>query len=103
MLSRKVVEDYERKYTGQVSLIASGLAARPIVRPARLAWLTTSSLYAIASSQYNRLKLSMSSGVLSYERIGVTQSFGTVHFAPDTVRALNQCARLADANRRRGK
>ena len=101
MLSRTVGEDYERKYASQVSLIASGLAARPIVRPARLAWLTTSSLYAIGSSQYNRLKLSMASGVLSYERIGVTQSFGTVHFAPDTVRALNENARLADANRRR--
>lgn len=101
MLSRRVVEDYERKYAGQVSLIASGLAARPIVRPARLAWITTSSLYAIGSSQYNRLKLSSASGVLSYERIGVTQSFGTVHFAPDTIRALSQIARLADANRRR--
>lgn len=101
MLSRTVAEDYERKYTGQVSLIASGLAARPVVRPACLAWLTTSSLYAIGSSQYNRLKLSMASGVLSYERIGVTRSFGTVHFASDTIAALNESARLADANRRR--
>ena len=101
MLSRTVVEDYERKYTGQVSLIASGLAARPVVRSARLAWLTTSSLYAIGSSQYNRLKLPLASGVLRYERIGITQSFGTVHFAPDTVLALNESARLADSNRRR--
>ena len=101
MLSRTVAEDYERKYAGQVSLIASGLAARPVVRPARLAWLTTSSLYAIGSSQYNRLKLSTPSGVLSYERIGVTQSFGTVHFALDTVSGLNESARLADDNRRR--
>ena len=101
MLSRTVVEDYERKYAGYVSLIASGLAARPVVRSARLAWLTTSSLYAIGSSQYNRLKLSLASGALRYERIGVTQSFGTVHFAPDTVTALNESARLADSNRRR--
>ena len=95
MLSRTVAEDYERKYTGQVSLIASGLAARPVVRPAQLAWLTTSSLYAIGSSQYNRLKLSMSSGVLSYERIGVTQSFGTVHFAPDTIVVRSTRARVS--------
>ena len=100
MLSRTVVEDYERKYADQVSLIASGLAASPVVRPARLAWLTTSSLYAIGSSQYNRLKLSMPSGVLRYERIGITQSFGTIHFAPDTVEALSKCARRADENRR---
>jgi len=101
MLSRAVVKDYEQKYSGQVSLIASGLAGRPIVRPARLAWLTTSSLYAVGSSQYNRLKLSTESGDLSYKRIGTTESFGTVHFAPETVLALNQIARLADANRRR--
>ena len=101
MLSRSVVKDYERKYSGQVSLIASGLAARPVVRSARLAWLTTSSLYAHGSSQYNRLKLSVDARELAYERIGVTQSFGTVHFAPDTVQALGQIARLADANRRR--
>ncbi len=101
MLSRTVAKDYERKYSSQVSLIASGLAARPIVRPTRLAWLTTSSLYAVGSSQYNRLKLSTDAGELSYKRIGVTESFGTVHFAPETVLALNQVARLADENRRR--
>jgi hypothetical protein len=100
MLSRTVAKDYERKYSDQVSLIASGLAARPIVRQTRLAWLTTSSLYAIGSSQYNRLKISTDVGDLSYKRIGMTDSFGTVHFAPDTVLALNQVVRLAEANRR---
>ena len=68
MLSPTIVKDYERKYTGQVSLIASGLAGRPVIRPARLAWLTTSSLYAVGSSQYNRLKLALPSGILRYER-----------------------------------
>ena len=101
MLSRTVAKDYERKYSGHVSLIASGLAGRPIVRPTRLAWLTTSSLYAVGSSQYNRLKLTTDGGELTYKRMGVTESFGTVHFAPETVLALNQVARLADANRRR--
>ena len=101
MTSRTVTKDYERKYAGQVSLIASGLAGRPIIRPAQLAWLTTSSLYAVGSSQYNRLRISTEAGVLSYKRIGVTESFGTVHFAPETVLALSQLARLADSDRRR--
>lgn len=101
MLSRTVVQDYERKYAGHVSLIASGLAGRPVVRPAQLAWLTTSSLYAVGSSQYNRLKVPAEDGEVAYTRIGVTESFGTVHFAPDTVAALNRVTRLADANRRR--
>lgn len=101
MLSRRVVDDYEAKYAGQVSLIASALAAKPVSRPTRLALLTTSSLYAIGSSQYNRLKLSVDGAAVGYRRIGVTDSFGTVHFAPDTVTSLSQVARLVDLNRRR--
>ena len=101
MLSRRVVDDYEAKYAGQVSLIASALAAKPVSRPTRLALLTTSSLYAIGSSQYNRLKLSVDGVGIGYRRIGVTDSFGTVHFAPDTVTSLSQVARLVDLNRRR--
>jgi hypothetical protein len=101
MLSRTVAADYEQKYSEQVSLIASALAARPVIRPTRLGWLTTSSLYAIGSSQYNRLKLKLGSGSLSYERIGMTESFGTVHFAPDTIAALGEVVRLGDSNRRR--
>ncbi len=101
MLSRTVAGDYERKYSEQVSLIASALAARPVIRPTRLGWLTTSSLYAVGSSQYNRLKLNLEGGSLSYERIGMTESFGTVHFAPDTIAALGEVVRLADSNRRR--
>jgi len=101
MLSRVVVDDYEAKYSHQVSLIASALAAKPVMRPTRLALLTTSSLYAVGSSQYNRLKLSVGGESVSYQRIGITDSFGTVHFAPDTVASLSQVSRLVDLNRRR--
>lgn len=101
LLSRRVVDDYEAKYSQQVSLIASALGAEPVTRPTRLALLTTSSLYAVGSSQYNRLKLSVDDESVSYRRIGVTDSFGTVHFAPDTVASLSQVARLVDLNRRR--
>lgn len=101
MLSQRVVDDYDAKYSRQVSLIASALAAKPVTRPTRLALLTTSSLYAVGSSQYNRLKVSVGGESVSYRRIGVTDSFGTVHFAPDTVASLSQVARLVDLNRRR--
>lgn len=101
MLSRRVVDDYTDKYAEQVSLIASALAARPIKRSTRLAMLTTSSLYAVGSSQYNRLKVRVDDRSVSYRRIGRTDSFGTVHFAPDTVAGLSQVARLVDLNRRR--
>jgi len=100
ILSGEVVGAFQEKYTDQVSLIASALAGRPIRRPARLALVTTSSLYALGSSQYNRLKVQLPGGELAYRRIGVTDSFGTVHFADDTVAHLGALARLVDSNRR---
>ena len=100
MLSRRVASDFTEKYGDQVSLIASALAGHPIQRPARLALITTSSLYAVGSSQYNRLKVRAGNNALEYKRIGRTESFGTVHFAPDTVASLHLLARLTDSNRR---
>lgn len=100
MLSREVVGQFRDKYADRVSLIASALAGRPISRPARLALLTTSSLYAVGSSQYNRIRIPVGNAALTYRRIGMTDSFGTVHFAPDTVVHLNAVARLAEDNRR---
>jgi len=99
MLSGQVVDDFKRRYTGRVSLIASAIAGRPVARRARLAAITTSSLYAIGSSQYNRIRLEQPAGSLAYRRIGKTESFGTVHFAGDTVEHLSQVARLSQFRR----
>jgi hypothetical protein len=101
MLSRQVVDDVERRYRDRVSIIASAMAGRPISRPAKLALVTTSSLYeAYGSSQYNRLKVETDKGALVYRKVARTESFGTVQFAPDTVHALNDVARHSDSNRR---
>ena len=101
MLSRQVVADVERRYGDRVSIIASAMAGRPFSRPAKLALVTTSSLYeAFGSSQYNRLKVETDNGALAYRKIARTESFGTVQFAPDTVHALNEVARHSDSNRR---
>jgi hypothetical protein len=101
MLSRQVVRDVEERYGDRVSIIASAIAGRPIRRPAKLALLTTSSLYeAYGSSQYNRLRVHTDGGPLMYRKIARTESFGTVQFAPDTVHALSDVARYSDSNRR---
>lgn len=101
MLSRSVVADVERRYGDRVSIIASAMAGRPIRRPARLALITTSSLYeAYGSSQYNRLKVETNNGALVYRKVARTESFGTVQFSPDTVHALTDVARHSDDNRR---
>lgn len=101
MLSRQVVADVEARYGDRVSIIASAMAGRPVRRPARLALVTTSSLYEeFGSSQYNRLRIETAAGPLAYRKIARTESFGTVQFAPDTVHALSEVARHSDAGRR---
>lgn len=57
MGSREVTKLYAERYSQQPSEIASQLAGRRIVRSANLKVLTTTSLYGVGSSQYNRLKL----------------------------------------------
>ncbi|MCB4821236.1 Druantia anti-phage system protein DruA [Roseicella aerolata] len=57
MCSQEVRDLYAARYANQASEIASQLAGRTITRSADLKLLTTTSLYGIASSQYNRLKV----------------------------------------------
>lgn len=102
--SPQVVGDVRRRYDGKVSLIASGMAGRPVVRTPALSLLTTSSLYALGSAQYNRVRIpgdvADGKGEVRYRRVGSTDSFGTVQFASDTTGTLAAAARLANSKRR---
>jgi Domain of unknown function (DUF4338) len=104
MTSPQVVTDVRKRYEGKVSLIASGIAGRPIVRTPALSVLTTSSLYALGSAQYNRVRIPGeivdSQGDVRYLRVGSTDSFGTVQFASDTTDSLAAATRLANSKRR---
>ena len=106
MTSPQVVEDVRKRYNGKVSLIASGMAGLPMFRTPALSVLTTSSLYAVGSAQYNRVRIpgevagSDSNGEIRYRRVGFTDSFGTVQFASDTTDTLAAAARLANSKRR---
>jgi Domain of unknown function (DUF4338) len=104
MTSPQVVADVKRRYEGRVSLIASGMAGRPVTRASALSVLTTSSLYAIGSAQYNRVRVPGEvlgrQGDIRYQRVGSTDSFGTVQFASDTTEYLTAAARVANSNRR---
>ena len=104
MTSPQVVSDFNTRYTGKVSLIASGMAGHSIVRTPALAALTTSSLYSVGSAQYNRIRIpgdiAGGAGDIRYQRVGSTDSFGTVQFASDTTQALSAAARLANEDRR---
>ena len=104
MASPQVVGDVKARYEGRVSLIASGMAGRAIRRQPALAILTTSSLYAVGSAQYNRVRipgdLANGEGEIRYERVGTTDSFGTAQFASDTLESLVAVARLANSKQR---
>ena len=106
MTSPQVVSDVRKRFSGRVSLIASGMAGSAMVRTPMLSLLTTSSLYAFGSAQYNRIRIPSAvggedaSGDIRYWRVGSTESFGTVQFASDTTETLTAAARLANSKRR---
>lgn len=107
LASSEVRSHYSERYGGQVSVIASQMAGRPVSKPADLRVLTTTSLYGVGSSQYNRLRLRAAehAGInqdLSWDSIGrsKTGGFGTLHLGQDTAQALQQMAQSVHTSRR---
>ena len=93
-----------RPVTGAVSVIAS-MAGRPIVRPAELALIGTTSLYGERPSQYDRIAvpvggasggdsgglrppIALGGKCVRYEYLGRTLGLGTFHFGDQTVKEL---------------
>ena len=99
LASQELRDAYSRRYGGKVSVIASQMAGRAISKPADLRLITTTSLYGLGSSQYNRLVLRAADhdGLpfdLRWGAIGksLTGGFGTFHLGNDTAHALRQVA-----------
>lgn len=99
LTSQEVRDAYAARYGDQVSLIASQMAGFAVTKPANLRILTTTSLYGVGSSQYNRLTLRAG----DYPRIGrdirwsaigrsLTGGFGTLHLSGETTQALRTIA-----------
>jgi hypothetical protein len=106
LASKEVHDHYAERYGNQVSVIASQMAGRAISKPADLKVLTTTSLYGVGSSQYNRLSLRAVDLDLDYDlrwdSIGrsKTGGFGTLHLGADTAYALTQMAQTRHTSRR---
>ncbi|WJH36840.1 DUF4338 domain-containing protein [Paenibacillus sp. CC-CFT747] len=90
MASPQVIRDYYQKYKDSVSEIASRMKGEPLVRPANLVLLGTTSLYKTGSSQYNRIKIPVKHGYLKYIHTGQTLGYGSVHFSNRTYRVLQE-------------
>ena len=102
LLSPQVAADNQRRYGREPTIIRSQLKNARVVPDNTLVWLGTTSLFSHGSSQYERLRLP--AGVIApdqpelrYAYLGDTTGYGTVQFADDTVRALDDVLR-----RRRG-
>lgn len=66
----EVADEYAARYRGQVSEIASQMAGRAVSRDPSACVITTTSIYAVVASQYNRLKLRLGADrVLHWEEI----------------------------------
>lgn len=107
LASKEVRDHYAERYGGQVSVIASQMAGRVVSKPTDLRVLTTTSLYGVGSSQYNRLALRAAEhpGLdhdLRWDSIGKSKTggFGTLHLGPDTAHALRQMAQSVHTSRR---
>jgi hypothetical protein len=94
VLSAEVAQSYALRYLGQESEIASQMAGQAVSRDANVCVLTTTSLYGIAASQYNRLKHRVSTqhgeALLHWQDLGLTKGYGTTHLSEATVRALRE-------------
>ena len=92
--SPEVVSAYRDRYADQESVIASSMAGRPVIRPSKLVFLGTTSLYGVGSSQYNRLRMPAErvggrhGELIEYIELGKSGSYGTSQFSSGTVDAL---------------
>lgn len=99
--SPTVISDYTHRYENQISEIASRMKGQRVVRDSRLVYLGTTSLYAVGSSQYNRIKVPISENRnLEFRRMGITEGFGTVFFSKETTSLLSRLLELQDGGKK---
>lgn len=99
--SPTVIKDYNERYAKQVSEIASRMKGAKVIRDSRLAFLGTTSLYSVGSSQYNRIKIPVNEKfTLKYKKVGITEGYGTVYFSKTTTGAMMRATELLDGGRK---
>jgi hypothetical protein len=90
--SREIFDAYGQRYDDKVSEVSSQMAGREVTRSSEICVIMTTSLYAVSSSQYNRLNITIQdrnrSQAVKWEELGITSGYGTTHFSEPTVRAL---------------
>lgn len=105
MASQEVREAYKKRYSNQPSEIASQIAGRKLVRNSELKVVTTTSLYGVGSSQYNRLKLSAENhshlkNDVKWEELAMSEGFSVTHVSFETVERMRALAKKVYGRRR---
>lgn len=99
--SPTVISDYTHRYENQISEIASRMKGQRVIRDSRLVYLGTTSLYAIGSSQYNRIKVPISENRnLEFRKMGITEGYGTVFFSKETTSLFSKLLELQDGGKK---
>lgn len=99
--SPTVISDYTHRYENQISEIASRMKGQRVIRDSRLVYLGTTSLYAVGSSQYNRIKVPLSeTSNLEFRKMGITEGFGTVFFSKETTSLFSRMLELQDGGKK---
>jgi hypothetical protein len=96
LTSPEIINYYNDKYGERVSLIASSMSGKPVIRTSQLVMLGTTSLYGVGSSQYNRIKIPAEElgGVygrsVEYKELGYSEGFGSFHFSRNTIKLADK-------------
>jgi hypothetical protein len=91
MASPQVVHEYEERYGGRPSEIASRIAGKAVIRPAELVFLGTTSLYYVGSSQYERIRIpGPGGGEITYRFLGYTEGYGSAVLSSETTDMLRE-------------
>lgn len=91
LMSPEINQYYNEKYSNAISLIASSMSGKAVVRKPQLVMLGTTSLYGLGSSQYNRIKIPAEEvgGIpgqkIEYRDLGISEGYGSFHFSTDTI------------------
>jgi hypothetical protein len=98
LTSPELTQYYNEKYGEYVSLIASSMSGKAIVRKPQLVLLGTTSLYGVGSSQYNRIKIPVEEiggavgQKIEYKELGYSEGFGSFHFSSNTITLADRVA-----------
>jgi hypothetical protein len=91
LTSPEIVRYYDERYADSMSLIASSMKGKPVVRKPQLVVLGTTSLYGYGSSQYNRVKIPCEeiggeeAKKVEYRELGISEGYGSFHLSAKTL------------------